>query len=223
MNRQFKGVWIPKEIYLHDQLSWTEKILLIEIQSLQDGKGCWASNQYLAEFLGVSEKTVANALSRLKGLGCIEIIQLRNPRLIRVTSQNLGTDFPKSGSDFPKSGTPPTPPYKDNNTENNTAVVQTATANNGYELFRRYYPNVPLHLFNQEQLMATEHHLDVFDEVLKIWVGRQYREQNIKGMLSLYERLLSDRKSAEVKLFCEKCEVNSGWLPSGEAWIRCKH
>lgn len=220
MNRQFKGVWIPREIYLHDQLSWTEKILLIEIQSLQNEEGCWASNQYLAEFLGLSEKTIKNLLTGLRHKDFIETKQINGERRLFVRSRNRDFEVPKKGPDGPEIGTPL---YKDNNIENNTVVVQTATANNGYELFRRYYPHVPLHLFNQEQLIATEHHLDVFDEVLKIWVGRQYREQNIKGMLSLYERLLSDKKSAEVKLFCEKCEVNSGWLPSGEAWIRCKH
>jgi len=32
--RDFKGVWIPKQIYLNNSLSWPEKILLIEIDSL---------------------------------------------------------------------------------------------------------------------------------------------------------------------------------------------
>jgi DNA-binding Lrp family transcriptional regulator len=220
MNRQFKGVWIPKEIYLDPNLSWTEKILLIEIQSLQSEAGCWASNQYLAEFLGLSEKTVKNLLTGLKRKGLIETKLINGIRRLFVKSRNQDSEVPKTGPDGPEIGTPI---YKNNNTENNTVVVQTATADNGYELFRRYYPNVPLHLFNQEQLLATRHHLDVFDEVLKIWVGRQYREQNIKGMLSLYERLLSDKKSTEVKLFCEKCEANSGWLPKGGNWVRCTH
>lgn len=67
-NRDFKGVWIPKEIYLHKELSWSEKILLIEIDSLDNDeeKGCFASNKYLAEFIGISESSMANMISKLK-------------------------------------------------------------------------------------------------------------------------------------------------------------
>ena len=67
-NRDFKGVWIPKEIYLHKELSWSEKILLIEIDSLDNDekKGCFASNKYLSEFIGISESSMANMISKLK-------------------------------------------------------------------------------------------------------------------------------------------------------------
>lgn len=70
--RDFKGVWIPKEIYLNTQLNWTEKILLVEIDSLDNENGCFATNSYLAEFLELSEKTVSRAISKLKKLGFIE-------------------------------------------------------------------------------------------------------------------------------------------------------
>jgi hypothetical protein len=67
-NRDFKGVWIPKEIYLNKDLSWSEKILLIEIDSLDNDeeKGCFASNKYLSEFIGISESSMANMISKLK-------------------------------------------------------------------------------------------------------------------------------------------------------------
>jgi len=66
MERDFKGVWIPKEFYLNPDLSWTEKILLVEIDSLdKDGAGCFASNEYLAKFLMLSEGSVANIIIKL--------------------------------------------------------------------------------------------------------------------------------------------------------------
>lgn len=73
VNRDFKGVWIPKELYLDTELSWTEKILIIEIDSLDNDpeKGCFASNAYLARFLGISEGTLANTVSRLKKKGYV--------------------------------------------------------------------------------------------------------------------------------------------------------
>ena len=66
MERDFKGIWIPKEFYLNPDLSWTDKILLVEIDSLdKDGAGCFASNEYLAKFLMLSEGSVANIIIKL--------------------------------------------------------------------------------------------------------------------------------------------------------------
>lgn len=70
MERDFKGVWIPKEFYLNKDLSWAEKILLVEIDSLdKDGAGCFASNEYLANFLMLSEGSVANMIIKLINKG----------------------------------------------------------------------------------------------------------------------------------------------------------
>ena len=53
-SRQFLGIWIPREIYLNKNLNWTDKILFVEINSLDNERGCFASNDYFAEFLSVS-------------------------------------------------------------------------------------------------------------------------------------------------------------------------
>ena len=66
-NRDFKGVWIPKEIWLNTDLSIIEKVLLVEIDSLDNSdRGCFASNEYLANFVQLSEGRVANIISDLK-------------------------------------------------------------------------------------------------------------------------------------------------------------
>lgn len=66
-NRDFKGVWIKKEIWLNTNLSLIEKILIVEIDSLDNSeKGCFASNEYLANFVNLSEGRVANIISDLK-------------------------------------------------------------------------------------------------------------------------------------------------------------
>ena len=95
VNRDFKGVWIPKNIYLDERLSWTEKILLVEIDSLDQSKGCFASNSYLSNFLGVSEWTVSNSISKLKELGYVKTQMLEGRKriiksLVKNTRQGLG-------------------------------------------------------------------------------------------------------------------------------------
>lgn len=54
--RIVKGIWFPIEIWEADDLEWSEKILLLEIDSFTSkGLECYMSNEYIAEFLKVSE------------------------------------------------------------------------------------------------------------------------------------------------------------------------
>lgn len=70
--RDFKGVWIPKEIWLDEKLNMLEKGILTEIDSLDNEKtGCYASNKYIADFCQCSETKVSSAVSKLKKLGYI--------------------------------------------------------------------------------------------------------------------------------------------------------
>lgn len=65
-NRDFKGVWIPKIVWFDERLNALDKIILAEIDSLDNGeRGCYASNQYIAEFCQCSETKVSTAISKL--------------------------------------------------------------------------------------------------------------------------------------------------------------
>lgn len=71
--REFKGVWFPKEVWLDKRLTALEKIILIEIDSLDGDDGCYASNEYLAKFCQCSQSKVSGAISKLKKLGYIRV------------------------------------------------------------------------------------------------------------------------------------------------------
>ena len=120
-NRDFKGVWIPKEIWLNTDLSIIEKVLLVEIDSLDNSeRGCFASNEYLASFVQLSEGRVANIISDLKKRGFI--IQLffdgRNRGLRTQISESSFNENVKA--DLTKTTKQPTRKREHNNTENNT-------------------------------------------------------------------------------------------------------
>ena len=70
--RDFKGVWIPKEIWLSQDLLLSEKCLFVEIQSLDNEYGCFASNKHFAKFLGISERQVTRLVKKLEGKGYIK-------------------------------------------------------------------------------------------------------------------------------------------------------
>lgn len=66
-----KGLWIPAEVAFNDKLSYSEKFLFFFIESLDNEKGCFASNDYLSRVMGVSQQTITNGISKLKDLGYI--------------------------------------------------------------------------------------------------------------------------------------------------------
>ena len=73
-SRDFKGVWIPKKVWLDTRLNALEKIILTEIDSLDNGeKGCYASNEHLAEFCQCSKTKVSTAIRKLIDCGYIYV------------------------------------------------------------------------------------------------------------------------------------------------------
>jgi hypothetical protein len=72
-SRDFKGIWIPKDIWLSDQLSLMEKVLFVEIHSLDNERGCFAGNRYFAEFFGLHPRRLAGHIASLKQKGFISV------------------------------------------------------------------------------------------------------------------------------------------------------
>ena len=103
MERDFKGIWIPKEIWLDDRLNALEKMILMEIDSLDtDEKGCYATNDYIAEFCQCTSTKVSLAVKKLVELEYIEVVKFDGRRRLiksrlennyKQTLRNLKADF----------------------------------------------------------------------------------------------------------------------------------
>jgi len=94
-DRKFQGIWIPRDVYLNTDLTWIEKILLIEIDSLDKGsKGCFASNDYFAEFLGVSKTHISKSIKHLIELNFL-VLKSFNGR-IRILKSALNSTSKQS-------------------------------------------------------------------------------------------------------------------------------
>lgn len=83
-NRNFKGVWIPEEIYRDISLSWNEKIILIEVIWLSKSGDCFANNQHFANLLGISKKRVETLISNLRNKGYISSTVIYKPNSKQV-------------------------------------------------------------------------------------------------------------------------------------------
>lgn len=71
--RIVKGIWIPIEIWKNAELSWNEKILLMEIDSFTNNeKDFFMSDERIAELLDTSERNASRMVSNLIKKGYIE-------------------------------------------------------------------------------------------------------------------------------------------------------
>lgn len=96
MERAFRGVWIPAEIYLDERLTPTEVFLLSEIDSLDVGSGCREGDTFLARRCKCDERTIRRLRSHLESLGMIstekdgnERVIYRIPSTVKVSNNGL--------------------------------------------------------------------------------------------------------------------------------------
>jgi hypothetical protein len=124
LNRDFKGVWIPKEIWLDKQLTWMEKIVITEINSLDGIEGCFASNNYLAEFFNLTAGRISQIINSLIDKKYISAEYIRNgkeitKRVLRILNTSIKDS--KEGIKYIKDE------YLENAQDNNTYINNTSS------------------------------------------------------------------------------------------------
>ena len=92
MHRDFKGVWIPKEIWLDTRLNALDKIILTEIDSLDKGEsGCYASNEYISQFCQCSISKVSSSIQKLIQFKYLELKKFDGRvRILKSRLTNFG-------------------------------------------------------------------------------------------------------------------------------------
>lgn len=96
MQRGFKGIWIPAEIWLAKDLNITEKVFLVEIDSLDNADGCFASNDYFAKFFNLSKNRCSEIIKALEKKQYLTISYKYKPgtkqieqRILKLTNKYL--------------------------------------------------------------------------------------------------------------------------------------
>lgn len=152
--RKFQGVWIPASLWLDHSLSTNEKVMLVEIGSLEDEvRGCYATNAHFAAFFGLSVSRVSEIISGLAERGLIKVEQIREGKRVIERRIRLSNPFdkPKTPSEnaanpFGKDGEPPSENTQGSNTHmSNTKRVKDlrapgAGADAAFEQFWKLYP-----------------------------------------------------------------------------------
>lgn len=132
-NRKFKGVWIPAEYWLDENLTIIEVALITEIDSLDGENGCFASNKHFADFLGITPGRVSQLVKSLKEKGYVtttyttknnvtqRVIRVVNKLNTPISKLNRGIKNPKGVfSKLPTSNT-------SSNTSNSNTVSNSSS------------------------------------------------------------------------------------------------
>lgn len=83
--KEYTGVWIPKEVMECDELSAIDKLVYGEVACFDE---CYASNEWLAKRIGRSVTTASKCISKLIELGFVEPCGFNGRfRLVRVVKK----------------------------------------------------------------------------------------------------------------------------------------
>jgi hypothetical protein len=147
MDRNFKGIWIPKEIWLDKELGWIEKLFLVEIDSLDNENGCFASNKYFADFFDLSKVRVSNIISQLVKKGYITIQMTYKPNSKQIDKRVLKKTLLGNKT---KKETPIKEKYKDNNKDLNNSFNKILPLKEHEKFDRRKYGPDELEQYYQD-------------------------------------------------------------------------
>jgi len=130
-NREFAGVWIPKQLYFCQELTPAEKFLLVEINSFTR---CFCSNRHLAMHIGVSASRVSQILSSLQKRGYITTKIIYKKGTKEVESRIISTTplFRKLNSPVEDTNPPvedTNPPCLEYCEDTNTSITNTNYSN----------------------------------------------------------------------------------------------
>ena len=86
MERKFKGIWIPAELWNSKGLSLQEKCLIAEIDSFNE---FWMSNKAIGEFLGVSKDRAKQIVAKMKDSGIINVETTRDAETKQILKRTI--------------------------------------------------------------------------------------------------------------------------------------
>ena len=152
MNRDFKGVWIPREVWLDSRLSMLDKGILTEIDSLDmNESGCYASNEHLAEFCQCSVTKVSTSITKLINLGYLNVLSFdgRKRFLKSSLSKSERQTYKNCKADLQK--------VKDSNTSINSRIKPFKSISSADDIpdgFTEFWAAYPRHDGKQDAIKA---------------------------------------------------------------------
>lgn len=139
-NRGFRGIWIPSAIWFDERLSPLEKIVLMEIDSLDSTEsGCYASNEYLASFCQCTARKISSTVSKLVQLGYIQVVSFDGRKRYLKSTLRVAKNSSQPGTNFHPAWKKIPPDRIDNKTNDIKKEKRKKAVIGGIEIERREY------------------------------------------------------------------------------------
>ena len=205
--RQFKGIWIPKEIWLNKDLTFQEKIILVEIDSYDDGQvGCFATNKHFVNNFGINSSRIS------------QIIQsLQRKNYITITYDFNGKEIIKR---YLHINRPPYPP-KDGMSKINIGMLKNEMGVCQFD--KRGYVNF-LKDNNINNINNTNNNIYIveFEEIWKAYPNKKGKENAMKDYIKArkdgitYETIVNG-----LKKYLMYCKKEKKWYKpkNGSTWF----
>ena len=218
LTRNFTHVTIPAEIWLRKDISMQAKCLWAELRSLHDSQrgGCFASDEYLMEFIGLKRSRLHEIFKELKDVGLLETVSFNGRTTVRraivpeveyVTGQQLSgkpdTSNPENRTPgFRKTGFTPYIENKEENKDKN--IAQTAAP------LRKKTSEISLSLNERKFTNITDQDLKDWKEIYPLVDIKAQLTEMIQWLLSnptrssrtLWRKFITNwLKKEQVKLY----------------------
>jgi biotin operon repressor len=222
--QMFSGVFIPREVLLDVDITASGKIIYAIIQSLDNEKGCFASNEYIGTMIGLSDSSVRSSIGDLikKGyvvrivnecgqrtIRTITTVALKHPQQISVTPRQI-SDAPPPENKRPPAGKLATYSNKNNNSYNIQDLLIEPLPHS--ETFHKVWddwvayrkerkkPLTPLTIKHQLQFLSTLNENDATNSIVQSikhgWLGIFATSGNNKTSRISAKPLTSDDHNA---------------------------
>lgn len=222
--RRFEGIWIPRDIWLCNDLNIMEKVFLVEIRSLDNEDGCYANNQYFSEFFGVGKTRCSQIINSLKEKDLLQIdFQKKGKQIIKRTIKIKELEvfnFLKGGIENIKGG------YLEKCKDNSILINNTVSTIVESDLFpknkinkvsKSIFENSDVYLKKQflfeklpefKELVSINIDVNYYIEKVKRWSNTKTGvKRNFKGWVGTVQNFIdSDNRINKIKYLGEKEE-----------------
>ena len=216
--RKFKGIWIPKEIWTTDELTLQEKVMLVEIDSLDDEEhGCYASNKYFSDFFKLTTQRVSQIINSLSTKGFISItyeyqgkeIERRTLKINRppYPEIDVSNKFDRYQENFKEGIKNIKEGYQENFKDNNTYINNTN--NNKKEINKENFKKPTLeevqeYCRERGNTIDAEYFIDYYES--KGWLVGKTKMKDWKAAIRLWEKKETKKidKQKEIDDMCKR-------------------
>ena len=196
MERDFKGIWIPKEVWINKSLKLIEKLFLVEIDSLDNEHGCYASNKYFSEFFGITKGRCSQVITKLNEKGLVDIKFKREgkviiSRIIKVVNKlNRVVNDDVLPIKKNKGG------YLKNDEDNNT--IYNNTSNNNIRFQKPKISEIKDYCLERKNNIEADRFFDYYES--KGWMVGKNKMKNWKAAVRNWENMRKEKSQIDSKL-----------------------